>query len=235
MATFRSSPLRPRVLQPTKKPPKTPSTTRKPTKNTPKKPTTAKERADAAIAAIRAAKADNDASYYALGKALLKLRKPAIWKLYAAATFREFLDDNVMPHSTAQRMITIAEKYPKTLALKIGLERSFQLARLARIDPEITEPPAQLWRQNAELGGKPVRTMSAAELERLVSAAVVKKRLAEGRKTTPRASQSDKSAIAQFESDWADVFGDLGAVIRFNPRNRTVRIEFHVDELFEED
>ena len=229
----------PLPLPTTKKPRKKPvAKKKKPTKSMPgvssARPSGAKARVDAAIASIRDAMADVDAQYYAIGKALIALRKPEIWKLYAAETFREFLDDNVMPHSTAERMITIAESYPKTLALTIGLERSFQLARLARIDPDIKASPAQLWKQNPTLGDKRVRQQSAADLERLARAAVLKKRLAKAGKP-PATRRDDKEAVEWFRGAFLEAFEDLDADIRFNPRKRTVRIEFHVEGLHDDE
>lgn len=105
MATLRTPPLRGSLLRPTGKLPKK----KRPSKKTRvARATTAKDRAEFAIAAIREAKASSDADYYAIGKALIKLRRPAIWKLYATTTFREFLDDHVMPHNTADRLIATA-------------------------------------------------------------------------------------------------------------------------------
>ena len=237
MATRRSRSL----LSPTKKPKK--KAAKKATKKaaTKRRATvaripTARERADAAIASIREAKAQCDGEYFEIGKALLALAKPSIWRdLYAASSLREFLDDYVMPHSSADRLMTIARSYSKPLALKIGLERSFQLARLAEADDDL-DPPAKLWRTNVTLqNGKRVQRTTAAELQRLVSAALLKKRLANANPPV-KAKPSDRSAVAQLKQDWKQsIFADVNAKFRFNPKKRIVNIEFHVEELFEDE
>lgn len=246
MATFRSrlrNPVKKATKKATKKAAKKATkkaTTKRTTKKaTTKRATTPKERADAAIAAIREAKANTDAEYYAVGKALLKLRTPAIWKtLYAAASFREFLDDYVMPHTTADRLMMIAQSYTKALALQIGLERSFQLARLAEADPKVKVSPTQLWRQNPKRNGKRVQAMSAADMQRLVALINLQKRLAKAKakaKAQAKAEPDDETVVAEFETEFVEAFGDLGAKIRFNPKNRHVLIDFHVDGLYEDD
>lgn len=107
-----------------------------------------RKRVSETIATIRQMRRERPTRFYELGELLLTLRDPAIWHLWRERTFRDFLNERVMPYSTALRTIVIVE-LPRQLAESLGHERAYQLARLARLDPDI-ESASELWERNPE-------------------------------------------------------------------------------------
>lgn len=158
---------------------------------------TAKERADRAIAEIVTRLESIDTEHWEIGRALVQLDDPAIWGLYNETNYRRFLEEYVMPFSTARRLITVAKTYTKTIAQKIGLERGWQLERLARIDPNVKKSAEQLWVSNARLGKKrtPVRKMTAAEIAALVQGALLR-----SAKTKAKPTQEMKAAVKRYKA-----------------------------------
>lgn len=226
-------PTKTRVTKTTKK-----KTTKKATKKAAKKtakksarkrtsaPTTLKERVEQTIATIHEQLRLSNARYWDVGKALLSLRKPEIWQLYAETTYRGFLEEHVMPYSTARRMLTVAETYPKEMAEEIGHERGYQLARLARADVRIKKNARQLWATNAKLSGKRVRSMSAAEIERLVRGALLRS----GKTKRPEPTEEEAEAYSALQAKFAARL-ELEAEFDLDLKNRTVRIELSLDDL----
>ena len=217
------------TTKPTQQPTKRP--TKRPTK---KRPTlararTRKQRTDALIAQIRAQLAENQTTAYQLGQALIELRDPEIWKLYAETTFKGFIQQHVMPYSTAARLVSFAETYTKPTATQIGLERGVQLKRLAKIKQ--LGNPETLWKTNAVLAKNPTRRtrdVSAAELQRMTQAAL----LQAAKKPRPKASPAERQALKAMKRDWAEAF-DLEADIDLDLKNRKLRIEIDLDQLLD--
>lgn len=185
-----------------------------------------KKRAERTIAKIREMRRQHPTPFYEMGKLLLSLREPTIWHIWADATFRDFLNQRVMPHSTAQRMIVIVEDLPEELAASLGQERSYQLCRLARIDPDV-ESAVDLWEQNPELGNppKPLQSMKARELARLVRR--VTARVSKSGRPPP--SEKELEAIARVE---AKVRARYGPDVDFDVsvRDGVVSITLGLDE-----
>lgn len=189
---------------------------------------TLKDRVEQTISMIHEQIRLTNANYWDVGKALLSLRKQEIWQLYAETTYRGFLEEHVMPYSTARRMLIVAESYPKTIAEEIGCERGYQLARLARADPKIKKSAEQLWKTNAKLGGRRVRDMSAAEVERLVRGALLRS----GKTKRPDPTPKEASAYAALQAKFAARL-ELEADFDLDLKKRIVRIELSLDDLLE--
>ena len=196
------------VVTPTKKtaakkaPKKRPPTT--------KRRTTLKDRVDRQLAEIAARLENVDTQYWEIGQALVALDEPEVWAAFGERSYRAFLEEHVMPFSTARRLITVAQRYTKAIAKAIGLERGWQLDRLARLDPKIKRSPQQLWQRNAKLGSKkkPVRQMTGAEIEALVRGA----QLRSAKSTIPKPTPAMKQAVKAYKSNLpyeADVDLDL--------------------------
>ena len=213
-----------------------------PTKKTPTKKTakkrrpslastgTPKQRADRVIASIHHKLDDMHSTAWDVGRALIELREPAIWKLYQQSTFKEFLNEEVMPYTSALRFISFAESYSKKIALELGIERGVQLARLARVKK--LGAPEGLWKRNAVLAKKPKRRakeLSAAELERLVRAALLQKAKKQAKL---QATTREKKAVDDLEAWWTSA-SDWDADFELDLKKRKVRIELDLDELLE--
>lgn len=206
----------------------------KKTRVTKKRPTlaraqTTKQRTDTIIKQIQAQLAETQTTAYELGQALIQLRKPEIWQLYAETTFKGFIQQQVMPYSTAARLIAFAETYTKPTATKIGLERGVQLKRLAKIKQ--LGNPETLWKTNAVLAKNPTRRAretSAAELQRLTQAALLQK----AKKQRPKPTTAERQALKEMKQDWAEAF-DLEADFDLDLKTRKLRIEIDLDELLE--
>lgn len=188
---------------------------------------TPKARTDALIEQIRNKLTEMHATAYDIGKALISLRKPEIWKLYGETSFKGFIQEQIMPYSTAARLVTFAETYTKKTALQIGLERGVQLTRLARIKE--LGAPETLWKKNAIVAKKPrrrVKQTSAAELERLVRAALLQK----AKKTATEATEAEREAVDTLEEWWIEA-SDFEADFELDLKRRKVLIELDLDEL----
>lgn len=157
--------------------------------------TTLRDRVDQQLAEIAARLENVDTEYWEIGQALVALDTPEVWTAYGLRSYRAFLDEHVMPFSTARRLITVAKRYTKAIAKQIGLERGWQLDRLARIDPKIKRSPQQLWQRNTKLGSKkkPVRQMTGPEIEALVRGAQLRSAKTNIRKPSVAMKQSVKN------------------------------------------
>lgn len=158
---------------------------------------TPKQRTDSVIASIKTRLEGIDTEYWEIGQALVQLDDPEIWTLYNEPTYRRFLEEYVMSFSTARRLITIAKTYTKVIAEQVGLERGWQLERLARLDANIKKSAQQLWTSNARLGKKrtPVRRMTAAEIAALVQGALLR-----SAKTKTKPSKAMKAAAKRYKA-----------------------------------
>ena len=191
---------------------------------------TLKQRTDRAIADIRSRLSVAEKTYYDIGRALLSLRDPEIWKLYAETSYKGFLNAQVMPYSTALRMVTVAEAYPKAVALQIGQERGFQLARLAHHEPKFKKKnvkPADLWTQNAKLGKKRVQSMTGAEIATLVQLAIARTKAT---RSKPSASSEEQEVYEGLIEDWDSLLGHQ-ADFELDVKKGVVRIEVKISEL----
>lgn len=228
----------PRVgVAPTKTPTKTP--TKKVTKKAAKKAakkrstveraTTARERVDQTIAAITERMQRVDTEYYEIGQAILSLDQPAIWReTFGLRSFAAFIEENLMPYSTARRLLVIAREYTKTVAAQIGLERGYQLDRLVDNDPSIRRSPQQLWISNAPLGPtgkrKKVRSMSATEIANLVQLALMK--TGRTRQTTP--SKEMKKSAQKYKKSFP-----YKTRLRFDLKKKDVVIRVSLEDFLE--
>lgn len=198
-------------------------------KHSPARALTLKERTDQTIADIRAHLGGAEATYYDVGRALVSLRDPEIWKLYAETSFKGFLNAHVIPYTTAVRMIVVAESYSRDMALELGQERGFQLARLAKHHPKFAKQklqPAQLWARNVELGNKRVKRMTGAEIAEHVKLAIMRAKAK--KKKPPEPTDEDAQLYEELYEDliedWQELLGHE-ADFELDLEREVVRIE----------
>lgn len=185
-----------------------------------------KERVDSIIATIREQVGETHLSAHRIGQMLVELRKPEIWELYAETSFKDFLNQHVLPHSTALRFIKFAQSYSETIAGEIGLERGIQLARLAK-EKQLGNPQT-LWTRNAVLQQTPrkrAKQLSAADIERLTKAAILQKAKANLPEPT-----DEEAAVNRLKKRFTKALG-LDADFGVDVKKRKVRIELDLDDL----
>lgn len=229
-----ASPLLTRLRVPTKtkitKEPKTTKATKK-VRATTSRPASLKAQTERTIAEIQTHLRAAEVTYYDIGRALLSLRKPEIWQLYAETSFKGFLNEHVIPYSTALRMITVAESYTKPIALEIGQERGFQLARLTRHDRKYAKKkPADLWTRNAKLGKKRVKAMTGAEIAELVKLAIMRSK---PKQKPPTASEEEQEVYEELIESWEERLGHA-ADFDLDLKKGVIRIEVELAELLRE-
>ena len=160
-----------------------------------------RDRIEQVIADIAERVARIDTEYYEIGQAMLALDKPEVWRdTYHLKSFRAFIQDHVMPYTTARRMLVVASTYTKAIAKQIGLSRGFELVRYA----EATKRNArQLWARNAPLGKAkiPVRQLSAAKIAALTQGAELQKRKKPRPKPSPAMERSKRAYKTSFDYD----------------------------------
>lgn len=139
-----------------------------------------------------------------------------------------------MPYTTALRMITVAESYPKAIAAQIGHQRGFQLARLVRYDADLNRQkakPAELWKSNAKLSnGKRVQSMSAREIEGLVAGALLR---SSKRKKKRSPNDTESEAYDAIQEDWDELLG-FDAEFDLDLKTRTIHIVLKLDDVIKE-
>ena len=216
------------------------SPTKTPTKHATKKtsrrpatkraaPPTLREQVDEVLETIAARMERVDTEYHEIGRALLTLDRPDVWRdTYGLRSFAAFIEKKLMPYSTARRLLVVAKKYSKAIAAQIGLERGYQLHRLTENDPQIRRSAQQLWTANIPLGPKgkkkKVRTMSAAEIASLVQQAI----LQAGRSRSPSPTPAMKKSARAYKKA-----RPYDTRLRFDMKNQDVVIRISIEDFLE--
>jgi hypothetical protein len=167
-------------------------------------------------------------SFYEVGVQLNTWKKTQSWRALSSASargdFRAFVVTQVsMPYSTASRLMTVADAYPKSVATKLGIEKGFQLARYARL---ADAQALTLVRRDAELGSPPtpISKLSASDIEWLVTSL----RMSEARAAAPKATREDKRVAKVFARRITAELGvDLDA--RIDKKRNKLCLELDLD------
>lgn len=102
--------------------------------------------------------------FYEIGVALEKLSKPKLYKSLGYVSFEKLLQARrVMSRVQAVKLISVAQAYPKKLALRLGVEKGYALIRYTAATPAV-DVARILASANALVGGKRVLQLSAKEL-----------------------------------------------------------------------
>lgn len=220
--------LRPRVpvVAPTKRRPAKKATKKA---RTPARPSTLAERTEAVIDDLRERYRKAELEFYAIGKALPALNRPEVLELYDAKTFSELVSNHILPYRTAARFIRVAKEYTEGTAQKLGVEKAYQLARLAELDKKIKSKPELLAKRDAVLGKKRISKMSARDIEALADAA----KMNAGKGKAKKPTSDEKAAVKAFEADLAE-FLEMRTKTKIDAKRRVVVIEVPLDEVVEE-
>ena len=147
--------------------------------------------AKADIALIRRRQAQIAESFYDIGEALVRLKRPDVVKAAGHATFRELCEEDLeMSVATADRLVAIVTHVAREDALRMGQQRALALAQLANATPE-ADSAAQLETKTRKLpSGKRLDLSKASTREiesatRELRAAKPAAKPSRGRTTTP--------------------------------------------------
>ncbi|MFT5355991.1 MAG: hypothetical protein ACI9KE_003213 [Polyangiales bacterium] len=166
-----------------------------------------------------------EAEFYAIGKELNALNTPAVLAEFNVTSFEAFVEAEVMSYSTAKRFCRVAREFPKPLALRLGVQKAYHLARYVEA-AGLRSSAATLARADAKLGDAPISKLSALELDNMVRML----RLQTAITQKPRASTKERRRAR----DVADRIGDLlgvDAKVRVNKGRDQVRVELKLSEL----
>lgn len=152
--------------------------------------------AKADIALVRRRQAQITESFYDIGEALVRLKRPEIVKAAGRATFRELCErDLEMSLATADRLVAIVTHVAREDALRMGQQRALALAQLANATPE-ADSAAQLETKTRKLpSGKRLDLSKASTREieaatRELRATKPAAKPARGRTTTPQEKET---------------------------------------------
>lgn len=159
--------------------------------------TRAKEarRAEALIETIARLKRTIEASFYALGRALAELKDKKLYVALGYDSFEELLDRRaIVGHTQAYKLIAVVRALPATKAKRLGIEKSYALAQLAKATPAddtASEVAERVVRKSKQSPGRKGKNLSSRQL--LEAARAERKRHA---KNDPEATSAARSARA---------------------------------------
>jgi hypothetical protein len=168
-----------------------------------------------------------EGSFYDFAVELRTLNKPEVLRLFQAATFTEFIEDNIMPVSTAHRWMQVSKAYTKPVALKLGIYRAYHLLRYTKVKG-LRATAQELAARDAKIGSPPKRISeySGRQLQLLVTQA----RLQAGRDAIPGITRVQQQAVKRFKRTFEDRFG-FAPKSRINMKRGVVEFEVPMDEL----
>lgn len=174
------------------------------------------------VARVRAV----DAEFYSIGKELLALDTPEVLTVFGHSTFREFVDARVMSYDRAYRFMVVAEAYPKSMALSLGVEKGFHLVQYAEV-ARARFTARDLAERDSRLGAsrRRVSELSARDVQNLVRVA----KMTRARAAKPRPTTREKRAVSRLGREFEERFG-VDATVRVDKARDVVRIEVKLSE-----
>ena len=167
-------------------------------------------------------------SFYEVGTQLNTWKRTQSWRALSSASvrgdFKAFVTTQVtMPYSTASRLMTVADAYPKSIAVKLGVEKAFQLVRYAR---RTDTQAAALANADARLGSPPtpVSELSAEDIEWLVTSL----RMSDARTAAPKATREDKRVARVFARRFTSELG-VDPDVRIDKKRNKLCLELDLD------
>lgn len=168
-----------------------------------------------------------DKHFYAVGKELLTLDRPAVLAAYGESTFRAFLNAHVMPAHTAMRYTRVASAYDEDLALRLGVSKAFHLHQYADAS-KTRASAAALARRDAKIGTPPTKIseLSAVDIQNMVRAL----KLGAARAAKPKATRRE-ARVAQEAVRAVEALLGVDARVRVNKGRDVVRLELKLSDL----
>jgi hypothetical protein len=164
-------------------------------------------------------------SFYEVGAQLNTWKKTQSWRaLSEGGDFKSFVAAHVMPYSTAARLLSVAEMYPKSVAVKLGIEKAFQLGRYAKLT---NATALSLVQRDAGLGSPPrkVSELSAKEIKGLVAGLM----MSSARSAVPKVTRADKQLARVFAQRFTEELGvDLD--VRVDKKRNKLCLELDLDQ-----
>lgn len=123
-----------------------------------------KRKCDELIALIERRQTRILEDFYDIGEALRTILRDKLYEAHGAKSFADFLDTrDLIPRTTAMRLIAIVDHVPRTQALRLGQEKSYALIAYTEATPE-PDTPAALAKTDAKVGKKPLSKTSVREV-----------------------------------------------------------------------
>lgn len=156
------------------------------------------KRALALLETIARLKRTIEASFYALGRALLELKEKKLYAALGYDSFEELLDRRaVLGHSQAYKLIAVVRALPATRAKQLGIEKSYALAQLAKATPAddtASQVAERVIRKSKTSAGRKGKNLSSRQL--LDAARAERKRHAKNDPEATAASRGARAAAA---------------------------------------
>lgn len=128
--------------------------------------------------------------FYDIGLALAELSDKQLYLALGFASFEKLLAArDVIAYSQAKRLMAVVAQMPRAQAVKLGQERAYALVAYASATPA-EDDPAQLAKQDARIGGKPVSQASLRHIEGATKTVRAKARAAKPASAADRAAAS---------------------------------------------
>lgn len=183
-----------------------------------------------AISRIKKRLRSADAEYYAVGKELASLDRPAVLSAYGVPNFEAFVARHVMPAATAHRYMAVAREYPEVLALRLGIEKAFHLVQYVRV-AKLRRSAKVIAQSDAKIGSPPraLSTLSATDIAGMVQ--VLK--MGAGRAALPKPTRQE-TRVAQQTVRSIEAHLGVDARMRVNKAKDLVRIDLKLSELLGE-
>jgi len=124
-----------------------------------------REYAERLVQSVIGRKARIAEQFYAMGVELGELARPQCYRALGFGSFVELIEGRkVVSRMTALRLMSVAEAFPRELAVELGLDKAYALVRYAEATP-VADVARVLAERDAIVGGKGVREASTREIE----------------------------------------------------------------------
>ncbi|MFT5357628.1 MAG: hypothetical protein ACI9KE_004865 [Polyangiales bacterium] len=216
-------PRRPLITLPGVQLPTTDIPRRRPTPQ----PPSLRAKTQRSIARIRKGIRSADKHFYAVGRELAKLDRPAVFAEFGERNFRAFLDAHVMPSHTAQRYMSVAKEYDEGDALRLGVSKAFHLQQYASV-AKTRIGAAVLARRDAKLGTPPRRIseLRGVDIQNMVRTL----KLGAARAAKPKATKRETRVARETLQAIEELLG-VDARVRVNKGRDLVRLELKLSDL----
>jgi hypothetical protein len=123
-----------------------------------------RRRARSLIALIQRRKQRITEDFYDVGEALRELLRKKLYKPLGHASFEALLGaHDIMSPAQARKLVSLVEHVPRDEALSLGQEKAYELVAYTAATPD-ADVPAELVRDDAKIGDKPLSKASVREI-----------------------------------------------------------------------